>query len=283
MRIEFTKMHGLGNDFIVFDAPAGERLPSSEQLRRLAARRTGVGFDQALVLEPPRRPGSAVYYRIFNADGGEVEQCGNGARCVARLLQLAGRAAHGDIRMDSPGGFIEARIEDDDLVSVNMGVPNFDPTSLPFDTPADASPQEKQCYRLEVGDREVQFGAVSIGNPHIVIAVPAVDTAPVAQLGPALETHAQFPRRVNVGFAEMVTPERIRLRVHERGVGETLACGTGACAAVALGVRHGRLRNQVEVELPGGRLSVSWNGPGHGIWLKGPATVAFRGSVEIAE
>jgi diaminopimelate epimerase len=275
MRIEFTKMHGLGNDFIVFDAPPGPP-PSAEQFRRLAARNTGIGFDQALMLEKPRQPGTSVYYRIFNADGDEVEQCGNGARCIAALLQRRGRASVGEVSMDSPGGLIRARILPDSLVSVDMGVPNFAPQSLPFDASSEA-----HVYLLEVAGSQVEFGAVSLGNPHAVLTVASVDAAPIDRLGPAIETHRRFPKRVNVGFMEVVDRRHIRLRVHERGTGETLACGTGACAAVAVGRRHGRLDGEVRVQVRGGELRVNWAGPGEHIWLTGPAEVSFEGNVEI--
>jgi diaminopimelate epimerase len=275
MRIEFTKMHGLGNDFIVFDAPAGSP-PTAEQFRRLAARNTGIGFDQALMLEPPRRAGTSVYYRIFNADGKEVEQCGNGARCIAALLHRRGRAGVGDISMDSPGGLIRARIQGGELVSVDMGIPNFAPSSLPFDASSEA-----HVYPLEVAGSEVEIGAVSVGNPHAVLTVASVDSAPIDRLGPAIENHRRFPKRVNVGFMEIVDRGRIRLRVYERGTGETLACGTGACAAVAVGRRHGRLDPEVHVQVRGGELRVNWGGPGEHIWLTGPAEVSFEGRVEV--
>jgi len=276
MRIEFTKMHGLGNDFIVFDAPTDSPLPDRSQLRLLADRRTGIGFDQALVLESPRRAGTQVYYRIFNADGEEVEQCGNGARCVAELLRLDGRAGTRDIAMDSRGGLVRAHIEADGVVSVDMGIPRFDPRTLPFDAPAEAS-----SYRLEVDGTQYDVGAVSIGNPHAVLVVPAVATAPVATLGPAIERHPRFPNRVNVGFMEVVTRDEIRLRVFERGAGETRACGTGACGAVAVGRRQGRLGENVLVHAPGGDLRVRWEGANEPIWLTGPAAVSFVGRVDI--
>jgi diaminopimelate epimerase len=275
MRIEFTKMHGLGNDFIVFDAPAGSPPPSAAAFRRLADRHTGIGFDQALMLEPARRADTSVYYRIFNADGLEVEQCGNGARCIAALLALRGRAPGGDLVMDSPAGLIRARVEPRGLVSVDMGVPDFNPASLPFDVSTEA-----HVYPLDVGGSEVEIGAVSMGNPHAVLTVASVATAPVDRLGPAIEHHPRFPKRVNVGFMEIVDRSRIRLRVFERGTGETLACGTGACAAVAVGRRHGRLDERVDVSVAGGDLTIAWPGPGKNIWLTGPAEVSFTGSVE---
>jgi diaminopimelate epimerase len=281
MQLDFTKMHGLGNDFIVFDAPRDGRLPTGAEWRRLSARHTGIGFDQALVIEPPRRSGTDVYYRIFNADGGEVEQCGNGVRCLAAFLHRRGVIpthgnGTGEIVLDSPAGPIRARVHDGDLVSVDMGVPNFDPKSLPFEASAEA-----HVYPLAVAGTEVEIGAVSMGNPHAVLTVSSVASAPVDRLGPAIERHPRFPKRVNVGFMEIVDRAHIRLRVFERGVGETLACGTGACGAVAVGRRHGRLDATVEVELPGGKLEITWPGPGEHIWMKGPTAVSFTGRVEI--
>lgn len=278
MRLDFTKMHGLGNDFIVFDAPRPGDLPPPATLRRLADRRTGVGFDQALVLGPPRRDGTDVYYRIFNADGSEVEQCGNGARCIARLV--ASRVADRErmLALDSPGGIVNARLRADGLVSVAMGVPDFRPASLPFE-----APEEAPGYSVSLPGGPVEFGAVSVGNPHAVIRVRSVKDAPVDSVGPAMENHPRFPRRVNVGFLEIVAPDHVRLRVYERGVGETRACGTGACAAVAIGRRHGPLAEEVRVDVPGGRLIVQWPGPGEPIWLTGPAVTAFEGHVDIPD
>ena len=279
MQLEFTKMHGLGNDFIVFDAPKDGRLPTAEQWRALAARHTGIGFDQALVLEPPRRAGTQAFYRIFNADGGEVEQCGNGARCLASFLYRRGALNNdqsGEILLDSPAGPIRARVHDANLISVDMGAPNFDPQSLPFEASSEA-----HIYPLAVAGTEVEIGAVSMGNPHAVLTVSSVASAPVDRLGPAIERHPRFPKRVNVGFMEVVDRTHIRLRVYERGAGETLACGTGACAAVAVGRRHGRLDATVEVSLPGGKLEITWAAPGEHIWMKGPTAVSFTGRVEF--
>lgn len=276
MHLAFTKMHGLGNDFIVLDAARDAPLPEAAQWRALANRHTGIGFDQALVLHPARKAGTAVYYRIFNADGLEVEQCGNGARCIAALLARRGQAPEGEFTMDSPGGLIRARVDGTGLVSVDMGVPNFDPASLPFEASGEA-----YVYPLEVNGTEIEIGAVSMGNPHAVLTVPSVAAAPVDRLGPAIEKHARFPKRVNVGFIEIVDRAHVRLRVYERGTGETLACGTGACAAVAVGRRHGRLDESVEVQVPGGMLRIGWGGPGTNIWLTGPAEVSFTGSVDL--
>jgi diaminopimelate epimerase len=274
MVLNFTKMHGLGNDFIVFEAPADEAVPTSERMRQLADRRTGIGFDQALVLLPPRQDGTDVYYRIFNADGSEVEQCGNGARCVGKLV--AEKLARQHLHMDSLGGRIDVQLRDDGLVSVDMGVPNFDPAALPFD-----ASREADVYPLRVGETELQISAVSMGNPHAVIRVPSVSNAPVDTLGPAVENHSRFAKRTNVGFMEVVSRNHIRLRVFERGVGETQACGTGACAAVAVGIKLGLLDEEVAVDAPGGRMTVRWAGPGKHLWMTGPAVTVFQGTVEI--
>ena len=278
MRIEFSKMQGLGNDFLVFDAPpagAGHLL-DSDKLRALADRHTGIGFDQALVLEAPRNGEARAFYRIFNADGSEVEQCGNGVRCIAALLYARKPALGRKFTLDSPGGVVAANVREDGLVSVDMGVPNFLPAALPM-----LAASESMLYPLTVAGTRVEVGAVSMGNPHIVLRVADVDTAPVAELGPALEHHPSFPKRTNVGFMQIVDRGYIRLRVFERGVGETLACGTGACAAVAIGRRQGLLDADVTVDLKGGRASVSWQGADQHLWLTGPATTVFTGSIEI--
>jgi diaminopimelate epimerase len=275
MLLSFTKMQGVGNDFIVFDAPADARLPDAATFRKLADRRTGIGFDQALVLQPPRRPGTDVFYRIFNADGSEVEQCGNGARCIARLVSNR-RANTGGLKMDSLGGLVNARIRDDGLVSVDMGVPNFDPKSLPF-----VADREEDLYPINVLGQHFEIGAVSMGNPHAVLRVPSVASAPVDSVGPAMENHPRFPKRANIGFMEVVDSGQIRLRVFERGVGETLACGTGACGAVAVGRRLGLLGSSVQVDLPGGRLTVEWEGLNKPLWLTGPAEKVFEGKIEV--
>jgi diaminopimelate epimerase len=276
MQLEFTKMHGAGNDVIVFDAPRDGSLPTAAQWRELSDRHRGIGFDQAMVIEPPRRAGTDIFYRIFNADGGEVEQCGNGVRCVASFLHARAGKGSAELVLDSPAGVIRARVHGPNLVSVDMGMPNFDPKSLPFEASAEA-----HVYPLAVAGTDVEIGAVSMGNPHAVLTVTSVASAPVDRLGPAIERHSRFPKRVNVGFMEIVDRAHIRLRVFERGAGETLACGTGACAAVAVGRRHGRLDPIVEVALPGGKLEITWNAPGEHIWMKGPTAVSFTGRVEI--
>jgi diaminopimelate epimerase len=276
MRIEFLKMQGLGNDFFVFDAPAAGAHLEPDTVRALADRRTGVGFDQALMLEAPHDSNHRVFYRIFNSDGTEVEQCGNGARCIAALLHSRAPQLGRELAMESKGGVVRARVREDGLVSVELGVPNFDPGSLPMDAPAEAP-----VYTLDVGSETVEFGAVSIGNPHAVIAVSDVNSAPVGRLGPAVERHKRFPHGTNVGFMQIVDRGHIHLRVFERGVGETLACGTGACAAVAIGRHRGLLEADVRVDLPGGRAYVSWPGLGQPVWLSGPATTVFSGMIDI--
>ena len=266
----FTKMHGLGNDFVVFEAAADAALPSVAAWRRLADRHTGIGFDQALVVLPPRRAGTDAYWRIFNADGGEVEQCGNGARCVAEWLRLAGRTDDParSLRLESAGGVIGARFDAPGVVSIDMGVPRF------------ADPAERS---LDIKGEAITFTQVSMGNPHILLRVPSIDTAPVATLGPALESHPMFPQRTNVGFLEIMGRDAGRLRVHERGAGETLACGTGACAAMAVGRRDGLFDEIVTLRLRGGALTLRWSGGDAPLWMTGPAVVAFRGEIEPSD
>ena len=272
MRIGFTKMHGLGNDFIVLDGSA----PEPAQLRALADRRTGIGFDQALLLEPPRRDGTAAYYRIINADGTEAEQCGNGARCIAALVARRLGLAAGELTLDSPAGPVRARTRADGLVSVAMGIPDFTPATLPFEAATEAP-----SYTLDVDGETLEIGAVSIGNPHAVLRVASVRAAPVDRLGPRVENHPRFPRRTNVEFLEVVDRGHVRLRVHERGVGETAACGTGACGAVAVGRRRGWLDAEVAVDVPGGRLGVEWQGAREPIWLTGPTATVFEGHTDL--
>ncbi len=277
MRIEFTKMQGLGNDFVIFDAPKTAGAPlDSVKLRALADRHLGVGFDQALMLEAPRDAAHRASYRIFNSDGGEVEQCGNGARCIAALLYARAPELGREISMESAGGTVHARVRQDGLISVDMGAPDFDPRSLPMDAPAEAA-----RYSLDIEGETVDYGAVSMGNPHAVLKVHDVKSAPVEHLGPRIERHRRFPRRTNVGFMQIVDRRHIGLRVFERGVGETLACGTGACAAAAVGRKQGLLEADVRVDLPGGTAHVSWHGPGDHVWLTGPAATVFTGIIDI--
>lgn len=267
-------MHGAGNDFMVVRWPNGVELPDGDVVRGWADRRKGVGFDQLLIVEAPEQPGLAAFYRIFNSDGSEAEQCGNGVRCIARYL--VGDAEGATVTLGSPAGAVEARLLADGEVTVNLGEPNFAPEALPFRTDT-----ESDRYRLELESGPVEFGTVSMGNPHAVIGVDSVETAPVGILGPALQKHPSFPEGVNVGFVEVRDPGRVRLRVLERGVGETGACGTGAAAAVAVGRRWGLLGDRVRVELTGGTLQVQWLGPGHPLWLSGPATRVFEGRIEL--
>ena len=275
MKLKFTKMHGLGNDFVVLDSTR-EPLPlSAELVRELSHRRFGIGCDQLLVVEPPRDPTTDFYYRIFNADGAEVEQCGNGARCFARFVREQGLTDKDEIPVGTAAGPIRLYCEHDGQVRVNMGAPILEPARIPFLVPA-------QClqYDLTVAGETLTIGAVSMGNPHAVLQVPDAECAPVAMLGPNIEHHARFPARVNVGFMQVIGPEHIRLRVYERGSGETLACGTGACAAVVVGRLWDILGERVRVSLPGGDLVIQWLGGSEPVWMTGPATTVYQGELE---
>jgi diaminopimelate epimerase len=276
MRLDFVKMHGLGNDFMLVDVPNDAGIPSATQWRTLGDRHTGVGFDQALVLQPPRRREADTYYRVFNADGREAEQCGNGMRCIAALLHERRRGKDGLLTLDGPAGSLQARVLPSGDVMVEVGQPNFDPRSLPFD-----APERRASYELHIDGERYEIGAVSLGNPHAVLRVESVEAAPVEHVGRALQKSPLFPRQVNVGFMQIIDHGHIRLRVFERGVGETQACGTGACAAVVIGRDLGLLGPEVEVRVPGGTLSVHWDGAGHSVWLTGPVRKAFEGQVEF--
>lgn len=267
-------MEGAGNDFIVATWPDTMPLPEAQVIRDLADRRRGVGFDQLLLVLPPRSEGADAYYHIYNADGEAVEQCGNGARCVARFVANGGPKR--ELLLDSPAGAVAARIEDGGRVTVSLGEPNFVPSALPFTGVA-----EQDRYALTTGRGVIEVGAVSLGNPHVVTIVDNVSCAEVGILGPELSTHEQLPAGANVGFMEVEARNRIRLRVYERGVGETLACGTGAAAAAALGIRWGLLESPVTVVLPGGELGVHWDGPGHELGLSGPTREVFRGTIDL--
>jgi diaminopimelate epimerase len=273
MRSAFTKMHGLGNDFMVVAAD-GLPVPGPERIRQLADRHTGIGFDQLLWLEPPRDRRADIRYRIFNSDGSESEQCGNGARCIARYL--APDAADGELKLEHGLGISRARLLADGEVSVDMGAPDFDPASLPFVTDAPA-----ESYRLDIDGEAVEFRVVSMGNPHAVLLVDDVDSAPVAGVGPALQNHERFPNRANIGFMQVVAPGHARLRVFERGAGETSGCGTGACAAAVVGQRAGLLDSTVRIQLPGGPVTVSWQGADEPVWLTGEAVTVFEGNIDI--
>ncbi|MBK7135899.1 MAG: diaminopimelate epimerase [Rhodocyclales bacterium] len=276
MRIKFTKMHGLGNDFVVLDAVSQAISLTPAQARFLADRHFGVGCDQVLVVEKPSRADADFRYRIFNADGGEVEQCGNGARCFVRFVHEKGLTAKRAIRVETQGGLIEPRLEDDGLVTVDMGVPRFEPSHVPFVTDSDALVQP-----LHVDGTAVAVTALSMGNPHAVQVVDDVRLAPVAEQGPRMENHPRFPQRVNAGFMQVVDRHAIRLRVYERGAGETLACGTGACAAVAAGIARGLLDSPVRVSTRGGELTIAWGGPGRPVLMTGPAVTVFDSEIEI--
>ncbi|GAB6068119.1 diaminopimelate epimerase [Methylothermus subterraneus] len=275
MRLKFTKMQALGNDFVVIDAFNQSVSLTEAQIRRLADRHFGVGCDQVLLVEPPSDATADFRYRIFNADGSEVAQCGNGARCFARFVRAKGLIDRDTVRVATAAGTMRLELMDAERVRVVMGVPRFTPAEIPL-----AVHEESLEYQAEVGGVSVRFGAVSVGNPHAVIVVPEVATAPVAQVGPALSSHRLFPAQTNVGFMEVVDSHRIRLRVFERGVGETLACGSGACAAAIVGIEQGLLRSPVTVRLPGGELQVEWKGRGTPAVLTGPAEFVFEGEIE---
>lgn len=269
-------MHGLGNDFVVIDAIQQQLAMTPDLVRFLADRRRGVGCDQVLLVERPRRPEADFYYRIYNADGNEVEQCGNGARCFARFVQDHGLTDKTLMTVETRGGTLELRLEPDGEVTVDMGRPLFAPRAIPFDAESEAT-----TYELKIEDRTLTVGVVSMGNPHAVLRVDDIGSAPVAILGPAIEHHARFPQRVNAGFMQVLAPDHIRLRVFERGVGETQACGTGACAAVVVGRQQGLLDAKVTAELPGGSLSILWEGGESNVKMTGPATHVFEGQIEL--
>lgn len=272
----FTKMHGIGNDFVVLDGINQVVNLSSAQVQRIADRHFGVGCDQLLVVEAYAGEEADFRYRIFNADGSEVEQCGNGARCFARFVYDQGLTQKTTIPVMTASGLIVLNIQPNGQVMVNMGVPEFAPERIPF-----ISERQQTLYNREIAGEWVSFSAVSMGNPHAVLQVTDVDTAPVGVLGPALEHHPSFPRRVNVGFMQVLGRDRIRLRVFERGSGETLACGTGACAAVVAGCIQGLLDTQVTVSLPGGDLQIRWDGEGQPVWMTGPVETVFRGTLRL--
>ena len=275
MRLRFSKMHGLGNDFVVADATHSP-LPGVEQIRRLADRRTGVGCDQVLLAVRPADPGRDLGVVIFNADGSRAGQCGNGMRCMAVFARERGLVASNEIVFETPGGCVMASIEDGGSVSVCMGVPRLEPEAIPI-----ASPRRAASYALDVDGEEVRFAAVSMGNPHAVVRVRDVASAPVARLGAALQTHPFFPESVNVGFAQPLSRDHLRLRVFERGVGETRACGSGACAAVVAGRLSGDLDASTQVELPGGMLEVGWDGEGEAVRMSGPTAWIFDAEIEL--
>jgi diaminopimelate epimerase len=277
LKLKFTKMHGLGNDFVVLDATAQPLSLTPAQLRFIADRHFGVGCDQILQVEPARDADTDFYYRIFNADGGEVEQCGNGARCFVRYVHERGLTHKTEIRVGTSGGVIVPKLERDGQVTVDMGVPAFDPRAVPFD-----ADKRALTYHVDVAGGLVEVSVLSMGNPHAVQIVPDVDAAPVGAQGPLIESHPRFPQRVNAGYMQVVDRHRVRLRVYERGVGETLACGTGACAAVVAGITRDVLdRERVTVETRGGELVISWAGDGKPVMMTGPAATVFDGEIVV--
>ncbi len=272
MPIPFSKMHGAGNDFVVLDLRDGRIAPDAGLAAALGDRHTGVGFDQLLTIEPSARTDCAARYRIWNSDGSAAQQCGNGARCVAAWLLRAGAAEPPHFKLDSPAGVIDVQCLDNDRYALQMGMPEFRPARIPF-----LAEREQNQYSASIDDAQITFGAVSMGNPHALLVVDDIAQAPVAELGPALQRSGLFPESVNVGFAQVLSPSRIALRVYERGAGETLACGSGACAAVAVLVRQGCVGRRVEVQLPGGTLEINWPSDDAPIVMAGPATFVFEG------
>ena len=274
--IHFSKMQGLGNDFMVVDGVTQKVFFNPEVIRQLADRHFGIGFDQLLLVEPPYDPELDFHYRIFNADGSEVEQCGNGARCFARFVRLKGLTNKDRINVSTQKGHIVLQLEKDNQVTVYMGVPDFEPANSPF-----KAQKAEKTYLIRAREQTVLCGAVSMGNPHCVLEVDDIGTELVASLGPELESHERFPARVNVGFMQILNAREINLRVHERGAGETLACGTGACAAAVMGMSWGKLAERVQVHLPGGSLTIAWKGPGKPVFMTGPAEHVFDGQINL--
>ena len=276
MRLKFTKMEGLGNDFVVLDATRVPIALSREQLRRIADRHFGIGCDQILQVEKPRARDTDFYYRIFNSDGGEVEHCGNGARCFVRFVRDQGLTDKTEIRVGTLSGVIVPTLESDGRITVDMGVPEFAPQRIPFQ-----AERRALTYQLDVGGHALEISALSMGNPHAVQIVANVERAPVLTEGPAIEVHARFPQRVNAGYMQVIDRSHIKLRVYERGAGETLACGTGACAATVAGIQRGFLDPRVAVTTRGGDLSILWEGEGKPVLMTGPAVTVFAGEIEL--
>nr|WP_232056845.1 diaminopimelate epimerase [Methylomonas rhizoryzae] len=272
----FRKMHGLGNDFVVIDAVNQAIALSPEHIRFIADRHFGVGCDQLLLVEKPQAANADFKYRIFNADGSEVSQCGNGARCFARFVREQGLSDKDLLVVDTGAGQLQLKFDSDGAITVNMGVPRHAPEQIPLQMPA-----ESVLYHTRIAGQDLTFAAVSMGNPHAVIAVDDVDTAPVERIGPLMESHPLFPERVNVGFMQVVDRSHVKLRVYERGAAETLACGSGACAAVVAGIEQGLLDNRVEVSLPGGSLRIDWPGRGRPVMMTGPAVTVYQGQITL--
>ncbi|MDU9391069.1 diaminopimelate epimerase [Pseudomonas japonica] len=276
MLLRFTKMHGLGNDFMVLDLVSQHAHIQPKHAKQWGDRHTGIGFDQLLIVEAPSNPEVDFRYRIFNSDGSEVEQCGNGARCFARFVLDKRLTAKKRIRVETKGGIIELDVRNDGQICVDMGPPRLAPTEIPFQAPTQAL-----SYPLEVGGQTVELAAVSMGNPHAVLRVDDVNAAPVHDLGPQIEHHPRFPQRVNVGFLQVIDRHRAQLRVWERGAGETQACGTGACAAAVAAISQGWMDSPLLIDLPGGRLSIEWAGPGKPVMMTGPAVRVYEGQVRL--
>lgn len=276
MLLHFTKMHGLGNDFVVLDLITQRFHLQSQHIRFLADRKLGIGCDQVLVVEPPSKPSVDFRYRIFNADGSEVEQCGNGARCFAKFVKDKKLTGKNTIVVETSSGIITLKTQPDHQVVVNMGAPIFDPDKIPF-----KAEKQDAHYDIDANGQTLSIGAVSIGNPHGVVLVDDIETAPVETLGPILESHPRFPNRTNVGFLQIISDDYAKLRVFERGVGETKACGTGACAAMVYARTKGLLNDSATIELTGGKLEIQWQGPGQDILMTGPATMVYEGKIHI--
>jgi len=282
MLLRFTKMHGLGNDFVFLDLISQTINLTEKMIARLADRRTGIGFDQLLTVSPPRSPEMDFRYRIFNTDGTEAEQCGNGARCFLRFVRDRGLTTKTSIRVETKNGIIECRLEKDGNISVDMGTPNLHPDKIPFLAPACAVSYDLEIINcLSTKNEIVDISAVNMGNPHAVIIVPDIDKAAVNQLGPLIESHPRFPQKTNVGFMQIVSRTEVKLRVHERVVGETQACGSGACAAVVAGRMRGLLDEKVNVTLPGGKLSIEWKGDQSPVIMTGPANRVYEGRLQV--
>lgn len=274
MLVRFTKMHGLGNDFVVLDLVTQRVKINERVVKKLANRNTGIGFDQLLIVEPPSQPDMDFSYRIFNADGSEVEHCGNGARCFAKFVRDKNLVHRDQIRVETAKGQAILNLRDDRQVEVNMGPPMLTPAEVPFQAETEAD-----SYSIEVDGQQYTIGVVSMGNPHGVLIVDDIDTTPVEVLGPALESHPRFPARANIGFMQILSRNEVKLRVYERGAGETLACGTGACGAMVAGRLQGLLDETVTLHLRGGDLEISWAGKGAPVIMTGPATTVFEGQI----
>lgn len=276
MYIRFTKMHGLGNDFVVIDAVTQSVTMTDELARRLADRHTGVGCDQILLVEPPSHPDIDFKYRIFNADGSEVAQCGNGARCFAKFVRDRRLTGKSNLSVETHAGILQLSIDDQQSYTATQGIPNFEPAQIPFE-----AEQAALTYAIEIDEKSFDIAALSLGNPHAVLQIADIQQTPIDELGPLLESHPRFPERVNVGFMALVSRHEINLRVYERGAGETQACGSGACAAAVAGIALDLLDSPVKVNLPGGSLSITWQGDNQPVSVTGPATTVYQGRIRL--